>query len=634
MEATFSADNSKTLQTALICLAKLGESLNLQVTRVASSAPQASTAQERSASARQFETTVRLSAINSTSSAFCAFSFPQEFFDSIRLGNKREQSSNKNLKLECQVNIRSLLASLKTSSSGSSSTNGAGPSTTSGRKLERCELNITDGGVECRLTVKLHYQHGIVKTHKLTYESQQAVFPSANPDPNSFLVVSSQTVQEWLLHFISTGRNADISLWCNSNFCTVRSKSDDFDTSKFRKSIQTEVKVEIEQFQLYQVETEAFLTLPLKEFRAAVTVAEAFIAPVELHFSVGGEPLFIRIFGDIVSLEMVIATTDTKPPEMVNQQRATPFRPQPPRASFTPQRPAYSTTQQQSSTPPQPSPRLPSQPRPSQPSPRTASQAAPIPVAESQASMSGTPPIERPSQQPRESTPPLHTAAGRHDRPTEQRQSPPPLPEEPPAGSQSLTSLSQSLFRGGQLQSTQDEPCEFSEEQSHTRNAMPSSSMAPPPARKIVRPIARSRTEDPRQAGPADGNGDDLADEDTSFDYGGVLDEMEKGIRAGSIPVHGSQTSLQAEKSDPAALQAEKGEHAALQAEKGAPATERSKSLHLEALDEELLAGSPQEEAEEESMPSTQQNTRADGSVTMDESVNKNVKRFRPIFDW
>lgn len=155
----------------------------------------------------------------------------------------------------------------------------------------------------------------MTKTHKLTYEAQSALFPSANPNPGSAIVVSPQSALEWLQHFATTGRGADISIWASADQCSVRSKSDDYETGRMRKSIQTEVKVDLTEFQLYHVTHEVFLTFPLKEFRAAVLLAEALMLPIELHFSDSGEPLFLRIFGEAMNGEMVIATTEGKPPQ-------------------------------------------------------------------------------------------------------------------------------------------------------------------------------------------------------------------------------------------------------------------------------------------------------------------------------
>ncbi|CAO1628648.1 unnamed protein product [Parajaminaea phylloscopi] len=317
MEASWTADRLKTLQPILACLGKLADVLNIHAVRIPADGPNGSE-----------ETTVRLSAINSTSSAFFAFILGADFFEHVRVRGGRECKDGSR-KLDCQVNIRSLMASLKTSSTQ--------------RKLERCEMTITEEG-ECRIAIRLHHQHGVTKIHKLTYESQSALFPSANPDPGSAIVVSPQSALEWLQHFAATGRGADMSLWCSADHCSVKSKSDEFETAKMRKSIQTEVKVELTSFEVYHVAEEVFLTFPLKEFRAAVLVAEALMVPVQLHFSGDGEPLFVRVFGEAMNGEMVIATTEGQaPPVPANSSASKPERPSERRPSV-PAAPAPAST--------------------------------------------------------------------------------------------------------------------------------------------------------------------------------------------------------------------------------------------------------------------------------------------------
>lgn len=578
---------------------------------------------------------MRLSAINSTSSAFCAFAFPQDFFEVIKLKDTKSAAGPSERKLECQLNIRSLLASLKTNSSG-------------GAKLDRCELSITDDGPECRLSVRLHYQSGVVKTHRLTYEAQQAVFPSANPDPGSTLTVSAQTVQEWLMHFVATGRGADLSLWCGTDFCTVRSKSDDFEAGKIRKSIQTEVKVETEQFQLFQVQNEAFLTVPMREFKAAVTVAEALLAPLELHFSVGGDPLFVRVYDDLVQMEMVIATVDSRPPGAV----------------------AAETTEQKSTAQPRVPEAASGQTQTHSPQQSTASSVASqlrrhatvddraavssTPLSESQMPLSGAQSTARPTQLPRQSTPPQQQQLQSRDEVLNpQRESQQPLPslqaasqhqpqhstptvpppprpaaetaetakgDESHGVSTSQPSLPQTLFRGDVPPSTQDE------------SASRTKSMPPPPTRKIARPgvtggaqreVDAPRSEVSARAVTADAelfdshDGGDVSYGD-DFDYDGAFDEMERGVKDGSIPVHGSQQQQQQErKSEPAAATAAAGH----------------KSIVLETEDD-LLAGSPPPDPMDV-MPATQSiddvTAESDASRTADDSVE--VKRFRPMFE-
>lgn len=609
----------------MICLNKLGETLNLQVTQSSISTSQLGTAAAANGNGNGLasEIVFRLSAINSTSSAFCAFVFSQDFFQSIRLTGKGAFSGSVG-KLECQVNIRSLLASFKTNSSG-------------GHKLDRCELSITDSGTACRLSVRLHYQYGVTKTHKLTYEAQQAVFPSANPDPGSAIAVSAQTVQEWLMHFSATGRGADISLWCGADFCTVRSKSDDFETGKIRKSIQTEVKVETDQFQLYQVNAEAFLTLPIREFRAAVTVAESLLAPLELHFSVGGEPLFVRIFAEAVHVEMVIATTDAKPPEMDGNFQDTASRAARQGSAANHRQPSISNSGTR-----QPTESVPPQSR----SQSTAPASMPrdhqsVGMSESQMPLVEPQPIIRPSQQPQHSTPagparskPQNGAVTQQDHLP--RQASPLRSDDGDEDGQEVTRISSSqlapsqrLFRGEVA--SQEDPQPITE---RTTTSMP------PPivhTRRIGRPSAAADRTDTANlpAVRAMSDGADisrtLADEDgdVSFDYDGAFDEMERDIQEGRLQVHGSQQQTQTQ---PHTTQRPAVPVAADEQDRGS----RSRSIVLEP-EGDLLAASPPpgDDDEGETLPSTQSVTVDDDSVDSSgrgSGGGVESRRYRPMF--
>ncbi|PWN23126.1 hypothetical protein BCV69DRAFT_280742 [Microstroma glucosiphilum] len=516
MEASFSADRLKAFHHALTCLSKLGEVLNFHISRGLVPIETEGSTHGAGNAETVLQTSLRVSAINSSSSAFCAFVFAESFFDHIRL-KPSSRSSEAPKKLECQVNTRSLLASLKTSSS---------------RKLDKCEFSITDGQ-ECYFAVRLHHQFGVTKTHRLTYEAQEALYPSANPDNASIIVVGAEAVQEWLLHFAITGRGADISFWCEADSCSVRSKSDEFDVGKNRRSIQTEVKVDPTQFDVYQVSGEVFLSLPLKEFRAAVAFAEAIGSHLELHFSAGGEPLFIKILGDSLSAEVVIATTDSKPAPRDGQlsgataashtspstQRRDDTHlnvgkvPQPtipgPGADISPATNGLEETTGQT----------PKIERMAKQGPPPTFQAA---VPSQEPSTVVGPPL-RPSQFPQESTPPSESRS--HNRRT--------IPQPPPP-MQAQTQdedFSTSLFRGGPSASQEQPPL--------------SRASAPASARIVAPPSASSRrrlTSEPHLSLAQDGDeGDDTFDCGDGIDYGGALDEMERDIEAGHLVVHGSQ---------------------------------------------------------------------------------------------
>lgn len=178
--------------------------------------------------------------------------------------------------------------------------------------MERCELELIDEGEECRFSIKLHCQHGILKVHKLTYEPKKALSPAGNTDVPNMFSINAQTAQEWTEHFLSSSRNGDITFYCTPESCTAKSKDEDIAEGKgqIRKAIHTEVKIAMDNFREYSVVSESLLTFSLREFKATVTLAETLQVPLEIRFSDGDDPLYLRLkVESAIAAEFVVATS-------------------------------------------------------------------------------------------------------------------------------------------------------------------------------------------------------------------------------------------------------------------------------------------------------------------------------------
>lgn len=183
---------------------------------------------------------------------------------------------------------------------------------TRGRNVERLELSLTDSGLECRFTVTLHCHHSIVKIHRLTYSPKRGLLPTADPNPPNFFCINASTASEWLDHFLSSSRTGEITLLCTPSSCIARSKEEELPEARgqVRKAIQTEVKIAVDEFRDYCVLEECRLTFSLREFKATVALAEGLGVALEINFSDGDEPLFVRLkLENAVAAEFVIATT-------------------------------------------------------------------------------------------------------------------------------------------------------------------------------------------------------------------------------------------------------------------------------------------------------------------------------------
>ncbi|SAM83703.1 related to DNA repair protein rad9 [Ustilago bromivora] len=282
MNALISASDIKTFYSALYCLSRFSETFWLQCSPKIGGQSQ-----------------IRLSAINPTNSAFCMFVFDPDFFLSVTT----ESSS----KLECQIQLKSILSILRTR----------------GRAVERLSLTLSpDSAPIHRFTITLHCHHSITKSHNLTYSPKRGLLPTADPNPPNFFCIHPSTASEWLDHFLSpsssSSRSGEITLHCAPNSCIARSKEDEIPTHTttgagggIRKCIATEVKIATEDFKEYAVLEEAKLTFSLREFKATVALAEGWGTGLEVNFSDGDEPLFVRMKseGGGVAGEFVIATT-------------------------------------------------------------------------------------------------------------------------------------------------------------------------------------------------------------------------------------------------------------------------------------------------------------------------------------
>ncbi|KAK0521799.1 hypothetical protein OC834_006527 [Tilletia horrida] len=310
MKAVMSADSLKSFNHALTCLSKFGDNLCMQATRTEDGTGM-----------------LRLSTINSSSSAFAAFFFYLDFFEELNVRLREDYEPTKSAqrtKIECQLHAKALGSILKSRLN---------------RGLERCEIHIiqpwsglptgTDqnsqfngNALEARLLLRLHCAHGVVKTHKLTYEPKKSLYPTANPFPGAQFIIGPRTASEWLDHFLSSkggssggggaagsssapGPAGEVSLHCGPEFCIVKNKEVDLagrlenrlgDTrGTLLRSIQTQVRIELQEFISYDVNQVIHLTFPLKEFKAAIALAESLGLSLEIRFGINDQPLFILL---------------------------------------------------------------------------------------------------------------------------------------------------------------------------------------------------------------------------------------------------------------------------------------------------------------------------------------------------
>ncbi|KDQ18839.1 hypothetical protein BOTBODRAFT_95194, partial [Botryobasidium botryosum FD-172 SS1] len=286
---------------ALACLAKYGDELNIQAT----------------------PDHLALSATNSSKSAYARVRFSSRFFEryEVTLGVlDDEDEENQSESVDGQVLVKSFLSILK--------------HRTVEQSVERCELAITTGQVnlpqsqrtadeerdtlEGQLIVMLHCKHGVTKTHRLLLQSSLTrgapVVPPSSPSETSRIKVGPRAVKDLLNHFARTegqgGNKADVKLLWFFGDTQVKVKSQDSEYSKDAMQIATEIAVDAEEFDMYEIASAPIsLSFHLREFNATINLANGSSLPLNITFSAPGMPMFVDVDSENQEYLFVIGTS-------------------------------------------------------------------------------------------------------------------------------------------------------------------------------------------------------------------------------------------------------------------------------------------------------------------------------------
>ncbi|WWC73450.1 uncharacterized protein I206_107420 [Kwoniella pini CBS 10737] len=302
MDASIKAENLVFFMRILQCASKYGDDLHIHATQ------------------RHWE----LSVTNSSKSAFCLFKLDKSFFG--RWNTRRRKS------VKCKLLVKSVLAVLGKAAQvativrldlriidpsnelrplqhrkngnrdvRSSSVPKGEEDDSDGRHFgdedEFTDDEDTRLSRESKLIVRLVCKHGVTKKHSLHLGSSDFLRADVDPDttPSGFNI-TSRTLRDWLDNFaISTGSynssnsgGTDQLGWMFTRE-EVRMKSWE---GMGGGGLCTEIKVDTGEFQDYEVVGDRVdLTLPMKEFRATLVLAEQLSATLNVSFSEPGQPL-------------------------------------------------------------------------------------------------------------------------------------------------------------------------------------------------------------------------------------------------------------------------------------------------------------------------------------------------------
>ncbi|KAJ1966087.1 hypothetical protein IWQ62_002510 [Dispira parvispora] len=287
MEATLPASALRPWGKLMQCLAKIGEQVTLEAT----------------------PSKLHLSTVNASSSAFVLCCFSRPYFESFTF--TPDAASLTPEATRCRVLTKSLVSVFRSKQNGD-------------KTVETCKLTLEGTAAEqdpvlapCRLSVRMGCKHGVAKHYRIFYEPCEALYAVYSKDqcPNRWLV-SPKLMGEWISHFntkldeitiICSPESVVIQSFAEGGFAAIAEGTSARDAIK--QSLQTQLQVDVEDFDVYEVRHHAELTFNFKEFRALLGFAEQLNLPLMTYFDVPGKPVLFSLQStDHMSVDLVLAT--------------------------------------------------------------------------------------------------------------------------------------------------------------------------------------------------------------------------------------------------------------------------------------------------------------------------------------
>lgn len=219
--------------------------------------------------------------VNASKSAYACFTFKPDFFISY----KEEPSEKRKVLLKsCLMPFRSIQ--------------------TLEKNVEKCLFDLTC--VTDYLLVKFFCKHGVIKTYHLNFvdnETVQGSFP--NTGFLCKLAASSRLLQDGIQNFSNSVEELTLTI-CSDKVLFRNYVDDEPDPNKV---VHTELTLESQEFEEFEVERETRITFCLKELKAILSFSEGFNVPVMIQCQSGGKPITFNINGlRGVDVQFVLAT--------------------------------------------------------------------------------------------------------------------------------------------------------------------------------------------------------------------------------------------------------------------------------------------------------------------------------------
>ncbi|KIO32475.1 hypothetical protein M407DRAFT_213536, partial [Tulasnella calospora MUT 4182] len=279
-----------------------------------------------------------ISTTNSSKSAYGRWRVAPEFFEKYRIGADaiRKEIGRSQIDVDEDAIEESMYSILKN--------HGAD------KNVERCEIAIVPGrspdstpqasGTTASsgadhfssiLVIRLHCKYGVKKTHRLSLSPPSPLLAPNLPvtSTQSSVVVGPRAVKDLMDHFNLTkakgGRAAGLRLIWEWGADEVNVKSSaGLLGGPTDSQIATSISVDAEEFDQYEVPAAPVcFGFELKEFLAAIILADNLSLQLNLAFTDAGAPLAITIESDALEALFVVATKDMSGKGSTNSNQPT-----------------------------------------------------------------------------------------------------------------------------------------------------------------------------------------------------------------------------------------------------------------------------------------------------------------------